>query len=79
MEQLAAEQPVGTEHNSAAIDMIEARLMKMGCSIESLPFGCNVWRWGPSTIQMGDDIFDDELESLLRAVRSVCACVSLKG
>lgn len=51
----AEERPVGSENNGKSIEMIEACLKEMGYTIQSLPFGCNVWQWGPSAIQMGGE------------------------
>ena len=56
----AKERPVGTQHNTDLIAMVEAYLSEMGYEIESLPFDCMVWKRGTSTISIAEQTFPVE-------------------
>ncbi len=55
MELLAQERPVGTDSNNKIIDMLELQFQKMGYVVQSIPFDCNVWQQGASSIKLGDN------------------------
>lgn len=54
---IAQERPVGTDSNSKIIEMVDARLAGMGYTVKSLPFDCNVWEQGKSTIRIDSKEF----------------------
>lgn len=54
---LTQERPVGTDSNNKIIEMIEGRLAEMGYTVKSVPFDCNVWEQGKSTIRIGSKEF----------------------
>lgn len=58
--EFAKERPVGTENNNAMLDIMQAHLSEMGYVVESLPFGCMVWRQGESTLTIADQTFSVE-------------------
>lgn len=54
---LIQERPVGTSSNNKVLDIIETKLMKMGYEIKSIPFNCNIWKRGNSSIKIGNNEF----------------------
>jgi aminopeptidase YwaD len=54
---LCRERPTGTAANAAINDYLEAQLVCMGYTVESLSFDCFVWQKGPSYLDTGSQRF----------------------
>lgn len=60
IELFAKERPVGTAANNEVIEFLEARLIKLGYSMQSFPFDCVTWESGKSTLNINNMSFNIE-------------------